>query len=72
MHHWDSMMVVGETTRSLFPPDLFIQPADQPPVVTEDLSAPMIAGSGIRRVGGNAAMVAGISAGARMTNEGRT
>ncbi len=42
VHHWDSMMVVEETTRSLFPSDLFIQPADQPPVVTQDLSAPMI------------------------------
>jgi flavorubredoxin len=42
VHHWDSMMVVEETTRSLFPSDLFIQPADQPPVVTEDLSTPML------------------------------
>jgi flavorubredoxin len=42
VHHWDSMMVVDETTRSLFPSDLFIQPADQPPIVTEDLSAPMV------------------------------
>ena len=42
VHHWDSMMVVDETTRSLFPSDLFIQPADQPPVVTENLSMPMI------------------------------
>ena len=37
VHHWDSMMVVEETTRSLFPSDLFIQPGDQPPVVNEDL-----------------------------------
>jgi flavorubredoxin len=42
VHHWDSMMVVDETTRSLFPSDLLIQPADQPPVVTENLSMPMI------------------------------
>lgn len=42
VHHWDSMMVIEETTRSLFPSDLFIQPADQPPVVTEDLSVPML------------------------------
>ena len=42
VHHWDSMMVVDETTRSLFPSDLFIQPGDQPPVVTENLSVPMI------------------------------
>jgi flavorubredoxin len=42
VHHWDSMMVVDETTRSLFPSDLFMQPADQPPVVSEDLSQPML------------------------------
>ena len=42
VHHWDSMMVIDETTRSLFPSDLFIQPADQPPVVSEDLSRPML------------------------------
>jgi flavorubredoxin len=42
VHHWDSMMVIDETTGSLFPSDLFIQPGDQPPVVTEDLSVSMI------------------------------
>ena len=42
VHHWDSMMVIDETTKSLFPSDLFIQPGDQPPVVTENLSAPML------------------------------
>ena len=42
VHHWDSMMVIDETSRSLFPSDLFIQPADQPPVVTENLSMPML------------------------------
>ena len=36
VHHWDSMMVLDETSRSLFPSDLFIQPAEQPPVVTEN------------------------------------
>jgi flavorubredoxin len=41
VHHWDSMMVVEETTKSLFPADLFLQPGDQPPVVTENLSVPM-------------------------------
>lgn len=41
VHHWDSMMVVEESTRSLFPSDLFIQPGDQPPVVNEDLSPEM-------------------------------
>jgi flavorubredoxin len=42
VHHWDSMMVIDQTTGSLFPSDLFIQPGDQPPVVTENLSVPMI------------------------------
>lgn len=42
VHHWDSMMIFEQTTRSLFPSDLFIQPADQPPIVTEDLSVPML------------------------------
>ena len=42
VHHWDSMMVIDETSRSLFPSDLFIQPADQPPLVTENLSTPML------------------------------
>jgi flavorubredoxin len=41
VHHWDSMMVVEESTRSLFPSDLFLQPGDQPPVVTENLSEAM-------------------------------
>jgi len=42
VHHWDSMMVVEEITGSLFPSDLFIQPAEQPPVVRENLSGPML------------------------------
>ncbi len=42
VHHWDSMMVVEETTRSLFPADLYLQPGDQPPVVSENLSAAML------------------------------
>jgi flavorubredoxin len=37
------MMVFEETTESLFPADLFIQPGDQPAVITEDLSAAMVA-----------------------------
>ncbi len=41
VHHWDSMMVFEESTRSLFPSDLYIQPGDQPPVVNEDLGAEM-------------------------------
>ena len=50
VHHWDSLMVVDETTNSLFPADLFIQPGDQPAVVSEDLTESMIGlyrGSGI-------------------------
>jgi flavorubredoxin len=42
VHHWDSMMVVEETTNSLFPADLFIQPGDQPPVIKEDLTRDML------------------------------
>jgi flavorubredoxin len=41
VHHWDSMMVVDETTGSLFPSDLFLQPADQPPIVRENLADAM-------------------------------
>jgi flavorubredoxin len=41
VHHWDSMMVVDETTKSLFPSDLFLQPGDQSPIVTENLSEGM-------------------------------
>lgn len=42
VHHWDSMMIVEESTNSLFPSDLYLQPGDQPPVVTENLSEPMV------------------------------
>ncbi|HZP32385.1 MAG TPA: hypothetical protein VFB23_03395 [Candidatus Acidoferrales bacterium] len=41
VHHWDSMMLWEESTRSLFPSDLFIQPGDQPPVMRENLSGAM-------------------------------
>lgn len=41
VHHWDSLMVVDETTSSLFPADLFAHPGDQPAVVQEDLSKQM-------------------------------
>src|SRR5436305_11627509 len=41
VHHWDSMMLFDETTKSLFPSDLFIQAGDQPPVVTENLGPTM-------------------------------
>jgi flavorubredoxin len=42
VHHWDSMMVVEETTNSLFPSDLYLQPGDQPPVTSENLTAEML------------------------------
>jgi flavorubredoxin len=42
VHHWDSMMLFEESTGSLFPSDLYLQPGDQPPVVDENLSAEMI------------------------------
>ena len=42
VHHWDSMMVVEEATNSLFPSDLFLQPGEQPAVVSENLSAGML------------------------------
>ncbi len=41
VHHWDSTMIFEETTKSLFPADLFIQPGDQPPVVNENLGKEM-------------------------------
>ena len=43
VHHWDSMMLFDETTKSVFPSDLFIQPGDQPPVVSENLGSMMCA-----------------------------
>jgi flavorubredoxin len=42
VHHWDSMMVFEESTGSLFPSDLYLQPGDQPPVVSENLSTAML------------------------------
>ena len=42
VHHWDSMMVFEETTKSLFPSDLFIQPGDNKPITSDDLSKDMI------------------------------
>jgi flavorubredoxin len=42
VHHWDSMMMFEETTKSLFPSDLFIQPGENKPVMSEDYSAEMI------------------------------
>jgi flavorubredoxin len=42
VHHWDSMMIFEETTKSLFPSDLFIQPGANKPVISDDLSQAMI------------------------------
>jgi flavorubredoxin len=49
VHHWDSMMIFEETTRSVFPADLYIQPGDQPVTVEDDLGAEMCAH--YRRIG---------------------
>ncbi len=43
VHHWDSMMIFEEATRSLFPSDLFLQPGNNKPIMSEDLSQAMIA-----------------------------
>jgi flavorubredoxin len=43
VHHWDSMMVFDEATKSLFPADLFMQAGDQPALVTENLGDEMCA-----------------------------
>ncbi|HMG39490.1 MAG TPA: hypothetical protein VK566_09945 [Nitrososphaeraceae archaeon] len=42
VHHWDSMMIFEETTKSLFPSDLFIQPGIDKPIISNDLSDDMI------------------------------
>ncbi len=41
VHHWDSMMLFDETTKSLFSSDLFIVPGDQPPIMREKLAKEM-------------------------------
>lgn len=41
VHHWDSMMLVDETTGGLFPADLFLQPGDQGPHCRENLGKEM-------------------------------
>ena len=42
VHHWDSMMVMEETTGSLFPSDLYLQPGEQPAVTNENLAEEML------------------------------
>lgn len=42
VHHWDSMMIFEESTKSLFTSDLFIQPENSKPVASDDLSESMI------------------------------
>lgn len=41
VHHWDSLMAYEETTGSLFPADLFLQPGEQPAIVRENLGTEM-------------------------------
>jgi flavorubredoxin len=43
VHHWDSMIIYEETTKSLFLSDLFIQPGNNKPIKSDDLSESMIA-----------------------------
>lgn len=43
VHHWDSMMIFEENTKSLFTSDLFMQPGFNKPVLSDDLSEAMIA-----------------------------
>ncbi|NOJ29944.1 MAG: hypothetical protein DA328_07240 [Nitrososphaeraceae archaeon] len=42
VHHWDSMMIFEENTKSLFTSDLFIQPGNNKPIISEDISESMI------------------------------
>jgi flavorubredoxin len=42
VHHWDSMMVIEETTNSLFPSDLYLQPGEQPAITSENLTEEML------------------------------
>jgi len=43
VHHWDSMMVVEESTSSVFPSDLYLQPGEQPAISRENLADEMLA-----------------------------
>ncbi len=42
VHHWDSMMMFEESTRSLFTSDLFIQTGQYKPVISDDLSKDIV------------------------------
>jgi flavorubredoxin len=42
VHDRDSMMIFEESTKSLFPSDLFIQPGKNRPIISSDLSDEMI------------------------------
>ena len=42
VHHWDSMIIFEENTKSLFTSDLFIQPGKNKPVISDDYSESMI------------------------------
>jgi flavorubredoxin len=41
VHHWDSMMAYDERTMGLFASDLFLQPGEQPALLSEDLADEM-------------------------------
>lgn len=43
VHHWDSMMIFEESTRSVFPADLYTQAGEQPAIVDQDLGTEMCA-----------------------------
>jgi flavorubredoxin len=43
VHHWDSMMVLEESTASVFPSDLYLQPGEQPAMTDDNLSEEMLA-----------------------------
>ena len=42
VHHWDSMMIFEENSKSLFTSDLFIQPGNNKSVTSDDYSESMI------------------------------
>ena len=42
VHHWDSMMIFEENTKSLFTSDLFIQPGNNKSVISDNYSELMI------------------------------
>jgi flavorubredoxin len=53
VHHWHSVMIFEENTRSLFTSDLFIQPGQNKPVILEDLSKKLVELSRVRGIVAN-------------------